>query len=212
MDNKTYIWNNLLADIGNEYGVSALMGNLQAESGLIPYRLQGDFSTGYTTSIEYTAKVDSGEISEYDFVNNGPGGGGYGLAQWTFYTRKQELYNLKVSGGYSSIGSIELAVDFLLIELKRDYPSVYNTLKTTTSIRDASDKVLHEFERPADQSEAVEITRYNLSLNIYEEFTGTTPDEPDEPIIPIFKRKKKFNFILFGRNTRLRRQRIYGQR
>lgn len=210
MNNKTYIWNNLLADIGNEYGVSALMGNLQAESGLIPYRLQGDFSTGYTTSIEYTAKVDSGEISEYDFVNNGPNGGGYGLAQWTYYTRKQELYDKKVSGGYSSIGSIELAVDFLLLELKRDFSSVYNTLKTTTSIREASDIVLHQFEKPADQSEAVEIQRYNLGLAIYKEFTGTTPEEPDNPTT-LFKRKK-YNFILFGRNNRLRRQRIYGQR
>ena len=54
---KETIWNLLLADIGNEIGVAALMGNLQAESGLIPYRVQGDFSSGYSESIAYTEKV-----------------------------------------------------------------------------------------------------------------------------------------------------------
>ena len=85
------IWDYFLAKLGNAYGVAGLMGNLQAESGLCPYRVQGDFSTGWTESANYTARVDSGEISEDDFVNNGPGGGGYGLAQWTFWSRKQGL-------------------------------------------------------------------------------------------------------------------------
>ena len=43
-----YIWSEMYNFIGNEYGVAGLMGNLQAESGIIPYRLQGDFTTGYT--------------------------------------------------------------------------------------------------------------------------------------------------------------------
>ena len=40
------IWGMLLSAIGNEYGVAGLMGNLYAESGLIPFRKQGDYS-GY---------------------------------------------------------------------------------------------------------------------------------------------------------------------
>ena len=208
MSDKTYIWGALLSDIGNEYGVAGLMGNLQAESGLIPYRVQGDFSDGYSESISYTSKVDSGEISEYDFVNNGPGGGGYGLAQWTYYTRKQALYNMKQSGGYSSIGSVELACAYLLYELKNDYPSVYNTLKNATSIRVASDCVLHDFESPADQSESVEILRESLGTALYNELSGSPPidpdnppvdpDDPDTPIIRIKSKKKKFNFVLFN--------------
>lgn len=206
MSDKSYIWGALLSDIGNEYGVAGLMGNLQAESGLIPYRVQGDFSDGYTESISYTSKVDNGTISEYDFVNNGPGGGGYGLAQWTYYTRKQALMNLKKSGGYSSIGSVELACAYLLYELKNDFPGVYNTLKTATSIRVASDSVLHDFESPADQSESVEILRANLGIAIYNELSGSPPIDPDtpdtpDPPTPIIRpktKKKKFNFILFN--------------
>lgn len=201
MDNKTYIWNRLLDVIGNEYGVAGLMGNLQAESGLCPYRLQGDFSSGYSTSLEYTAKVDSGQISEYDFVNNGPNGGGYGLAQWTYPPRKQALYDRYKSGSYSSIGSIELACDHLIHELKTDYANVYADLILASSIRYASDSVLHNFERPADQSEEVEVLRAQLGTNIYEEMHGSSPVDPDTPSSKF--KKNKFNFILFNKRRRI---------
>lgn len=168
-----YIWNYFKEKIGNEYGVAGLMGNLQAESGLIPYRVQGDFTEGYTYSIDYTAQVDNGTISEYDFVNNGPNGKGYGLAQWTFYTRKQNMYNMWKSGGYSSIGCIELACDFLYHELSTNYIGVLNGLKSASTIKEASDLVLHEFEKPADQSESVENVRLNLATAHYNTFKGT---------------------------------------
>lgn len=166
------IWNGLMADIGNEYGVAGLMGNLNAESSLCPYRVQGDYTYPYTYSQEYTLKVDSGAISEYDFVNNGPGGGGYGLAQWTFPSRKQGLYNMKLSMGVS-IGSVDLAIAYLLYELKNSFSDVYEVLKTATDIRTASDIVLHQFEAPADQSEAVEKLREQYGIAIYEEYVGT---------------------------------------
>ena len=175
---KEQIWHDLMAEINNEIGVAGLMGNLQAESGLIPYRVQGDFSSGYTYSINYTSQVDSGAISEYNFVNNGPNGGGYGLAQWTFHTRKQAMYNMMQQMGVS-IGDTNLAITFLLHELNTDFSGVMTTLKVATTIRQASDKVLHDFENPADQSEEVEILRASLGSTIYEELTGSVP--PTEP-------------------------------
>ncbi len=199
MSDKELIWRRLLADIGNEYGVAGLMGNLQAESGLVSYRLQGDFSAGYTSSIEYTNKVNSGEISKSDFVNNGPGGGGYGLAQWTYPPRKQALYEMWVSGGYASIGSLTLACDYLLYELKNSYYGVYAVLKNATSIKVASDKVLHDFENPADQSASVEVLRAQMGEAIYKEMTGTTPGGGSTTS----KKKKGYNFVLFNRNRRL---------
>lgn len=174
MTTKQYIWNYFKEKLGNEYGVAGLMGNLQSESALCPYRLQGDFSSGYKTSKTYTANVDAGVISEYDFVHNGPNGGGYGLAQWTFYTRKQGLYDMYKSGSYSSIGSVELACDYLYYELENGYGSVLNTLKNATSIRQASDAVLLDFERPANQSEAVQVKRAGFGQAIYNELTGSS--------------------------------------
>lgn len=166
-----YIWNYFMSRIGNEYGVAGLMGNLYAESLLCPNIVQGDVPIS-EYSLEYTAKVDSGEISKEDFVNNGPNGGGYGLAQWTYPTRKEGLYNMYQSGDYISIGAIELACDYLWKELQSDFPDVLSTLQNATSIREASDKVLHDFEAPADQSTTVEAKRESNGQYYYNMFSG----------------------------------------
>ena len=201
-----YIWNYFKAKIGNEYGVAGLMGNLQAESALCPYRVQGDFSSGYSESKAYTAKVDAGTISANDFIYNGPGGGGYGLAQWTYWSRKQNLYSRWVSGSYDSIGSIELACDYLWWELQNSYPGVLNTLKSATNVRTPSDSVLHNFENPADQSVSVEEKRASMGQAWYDQFHGTgggtggdpggtTPDPEPDPT-PIIPKKRKMSLLL----------------
>ncbi len=177
------IWVFLMDKIGNEYGVAGMMGNLYAESHLWPDIVQGDIPHS-TYSEEYTAKVDSGEISEYDFVHNGPGGGGYGLAQWTFYTRKQKLYDMYKSGGYHSIGSIALALEHLWWELQNLFPGVLRVLKSATSVREASDKVLHDFENPADQSTAAEERRLEYSMVYYDAYSGSVEPGPSEPSTP----------------------------
>lgn len=174
------IWSYMLGKLGNEYGVAGLMGNLEKESGLYPDRVQGDIPYS-SYSKEYTAKVDSGEISKDDFINNGPGGGGYGLAQWTYHTRKQGLYEMWKSGGYTSIGSLDLALDYLWYELNQSYKGVVTVLKNATSVREASDKVLHDFERPANHegNVAKEEEREALGLAWYNQFHyGVIPDEP----------------------------------
>ena len=183
------IWGLLIADIKNEKGVAGLMGNLQAESGLYPDRVQGDVPySNYSKT--YTAQVDNGQISENDFVYNAPNGGGYGLAQWTFSTRKQALYNMWKSGGYNSIGSVYLACAYLLHELKTSYTDVYNTLKSASTIRTASNKVLHGFEKPADQSVSVEMLRESLGQEIYNTFTGTSGSATDN-------KSRKLSRLLF---------------
>lgn len=179
-DYAAYIWNYFMSKIVNEYGVAGLMGNLYAESGLCPYIVQGDIPVS-DYSVEYTENVDNGTITEADFVNNGPGGGGYGLAQWTYYTRKQALYDMWKSDGYSSIGSIVLACDYLWYELQTSFAGVLSVLKTATSIREASDKVLHDFERPADQSEAVEVVRESYGRVYYDKFAGNVPTPTPTP-------------------------------
>lgn len=172
------IWSYLMEKIGNEYGVAGLMGNLYAESGLYPDRVQGDVPYS-DYSKQYTAMVDSGELGEYEFVHYGPNGGGYGLAQWTYYTRKQGLYDMYKSGGYSSIGSLDLALDYLWYELQNSFPGVLDVLKNATSIREASDKVLHDFEAPADQSTAVEEQREANGVYFYNLYSGTDVDYDD---------------------------------
>lgn len=164
--NAEAIWRFFMRKIGNAYGVAGLMGNLEAESGLHADRVQGDIPYS-DFSKTYTKQVDAGTISEYDFVHNGPNGGGYGLAQWTFYARKQNLYDMYKIGGYKSIGDLSLACNYLWYELQHDFADVLETLKNATSVREASDAVLHDFESPADQSEAVENARAAMGQKFY---------------------------------------------
>lgn len=177
------IWDYLFERIGNEYGVAGLMGNLQAESGLYPDRVQGDVPYSQY-SANYTADVDSGVISEYDFVNNGPNGGGYGLAQWTHPSRKQALYD-RWESGYPSIGCIDLALEHLWTELQYLFPSVLGTLMNATSIREASDVVLHDFESPLYQDPSVEAQREALGQALYDEF-ATGINEKKKKKMPLW--------------------------
>ena len=178
-----YIWSELYNFIGNEYGTAGLMGNLQAESGMIPYRLQGDFTSGYSRSINYTNNVDSGLYTESDFVNDSKG---YGLAQWTYYSRKQALYDMYEAGGYSSIGDVGLACAYLISELNSSYAGVLAVLRSATTVKQASDIVLHQFENPAEQGPDVENYRESLGLAIYAEYAGGPypPPVPPEPPTP----------------------------
>lgn len=125
------------------------MGNLFAESGLSPKNLQNTYEKklGFTDD-SYTAAVDSG--SYQNFVRDSAG---YGLAQWTFWSRKQNMLDFARAAG-KSIGDLEMQLDFLFQELSGSYKQVLSTLKTATTVRAASDSVLLNFERPADQSEA----------------------------------------------------------
>lgn len=149
-NNEEKAWNFLKSKIANDFGVAGLMGNLYAESGISPQNLQNSYEKklGFTDAT-YTAAVDSG--SYVNFVHDSAG---YGVAQWTFWSRKEALLNYVRALGVS-IGDLEAQLGFLYKELSESYPSVLAALKTATSVRAASDKVLTDFERPADQSEAV---------------------------------------------------------
>lgn len=163
--NEKRIWDYLLAKGLSAAGAAGLMGNLYAESGLNPQNLQNTYEKklGYTDAA-YTAAVDSGKYQ--NFVHDSAG---YGLAQWTYWSRKQNMLNFARAAG-KSIGDLEMQLDFLFEELSTGYRSVLSTLKTATAVRTASDSVLLDFERPADQSEAVKIKRAGYGQTYYDRY------------------------------------------
>jgi len=141
------------------------MGNLQAESNLSSKNLEQKYEKllGYTDD-SYTSAVDSGKYSNFTRDK-----AGYGLAQWTYHSRKRALLNYIKSKGLS-IGSIEGQLGFLNEELSKSYPSVLKELKNADSVRRASDTFLFKFERPADQSTKVQVKRANMGNNYYNRF------------------------------------------
>ena len=157
----------LVAEGLSEHGAAALLGHFQAESGLNPRNLQNSYEKklGFTDDT-YTAAVDSGSYT--GFVRDCAG---YGLAQWTHRARKKGLLEFAQAAG-KSVGDAAMQLKFALYELKTYYKGVLMALKTATDIRTASDIVLTQYERPADQSEAVKQKRAGYGREIYRRCSG----------------------------------------
>lgn len=159
------MWNFFKSKGLNDYGIAGLMGNLYAESGLRPTNLQNSYEKSLgMLDAQYTASVDSGSYT--NFVKDGAG---YGLAQWTFWSLKQDMLNF-IKGKGKSIGDGNAQMEFLAHQLSTSYSSVWTTLKTAKSILEASNAVLLKFERPADQSESVQNKRAEYGKVYYDKY------------------------------------------
>ena len=163
--NEEKIWNFLKSKGLTDCGVAGLMGNLYAESGLRPNNLQNSYEKklGYTDE-SYTAAVDSGE-----YTNFAKDSAGYGLAQWTYHTRKAALLAF-VQACSASVGELEAQLNFLWKELSESYKATLAVLKSATTVKEASDKVLTEFERPADMGDAVKTKRAGYGQTYYDKY------------------------------------------
>jgi len=180
---KQDLWNAIRAKGYSEKATAVILGHATAESGCECDRVQGDFSPNRSLSKRYTYQVDSGIIDRDSFVYRGPNGSGYGLVQWTYFSRKLGLYNTAKKYGMS-IGSEKVAVEWLNEELHQaEYSEVLAALKSDRSIREISDVFMHKFEKPYDQSEAACAQRANFAQEIFNEFSGKSvkPDPKPDP-------------------------------
>lgn len=160
------IWNYLLEITNNAYAAAGLMGNLYAESGLNSTNLQDacEASLGYEDGT-YTEAVDSGSYDAFatDWA-------GYGLAQWTWQERKQNLLSFAQDAGLS-VGSLDLQLRFVAWELEER--GLLPELQAVCSVREASDLVLFRYEAPLDTGAQTQTVRYGLSMTFYNQFAGT---------------------------------------
>ena len=126
-------------------GALGLMGNLMAESGCESCRLQGDFELSRSRSKAYAEKVDSGEMSVHIFSRDSQG---FGLAQWTYWSRKEALFYY-IKGRGLSIGDETAQLGFMLKEMREQYFSLLQFLCKTNELYTACKRVCEEYERPA---------------------------------------------------------------
>lgn len=63
-----------------------------------------------------------------------------------------------------------MQLEFLFIELSKSYKTLLKLLKSTTSIAEASNAVLTQFERPANQSESVKQKRQSYAQKYYDQY------------------------------------------
>ena len=134
------IYKQLIAAGLSHAGACGMLGNMEAESSLKANIAQRGMTK--LTDEQYTTKFDVEPESCYrDAV-------GYGLCQWTYWSRKQGLYNhCKLLG--KSVGDEEAQVSYCIQELKTEYSSLFKFLCSTNDLYTATARICKEFERPA---------------------------------------------------------------
>ena len=164
-DNSKKIWDFLVTNGLTKIAAAGLMGNLHAESGLKPDNLQNSYNKKFNmTDEQYTSIVNSKMYSRDAFSKDKAG---YGLAQWTFWSRKQALYDFTVSRGFG-INDLNKQLEFLMTEIRGLIPRLNNA----KSVQEASDIILTQYEKPADQGPEVKIKRASFGQTYYNKFGG----------------------------------------
>ncbi len=171
-NNEKAIWNFLIGKGMNAYAAAGIMGNLYAESAFNPRNLQNSYEKKIgLTDEEYTAAVDAGT-----YTNFAKDCAGYGLAQWTYHTRKQGLLSKAKAVG-KSVGDLNIQLSFLWEELQ-GYKKVMQQLKAAGSVAEAASAFMIGFERPADQSATAQKKRASYGQKYFDKYAGSRPAAP----------------------------------
>lgn len=160
--NKKIIYDFLKSKFSNEYAIFGIMGNLKAESNLIPTNVEN--SSGYSDERYIKEILPNKELFTLDRH-------GYGLAQWTHPKRKELLY-VYCEGDINKLCDTLNQIKFLYWEMTYYYPKVLEQLKICTSMREATKIVLKQYEQPYDQSEDNIDRRTEIAENLYNELAS----------------------------------------
>lgn len=141
-------------------GTCGLMGNMMAESSMKSNIAQRGMTS--LSDEQYTAKADLGQIDfEHDSV-------GYGLCQWTYWSRKQKLI-LFAKQKHVSVGDETMQVNFCLKELKEEFPAIWNLLRSSHDMYECTRRVCIDYERPAENNIDV---RYQFAQDFFNEYSN----------------------------------------
>lgn len=160
-------------------GALGFLGNWACESGNEPFRLQGDFSPYRTMSKAYVQGITNGTISKKQMQSDQKG---FGLAQWTYWSRKAALYEWWKSSG-KVLDSAEMQTEFAINELGTEYRALFDFLKSTNDIFTACSRICREYERPAVNNidaryQAANRIKYEIDLD------GSADPEPEPTPAP----------------------------
>lgn len=169
----TAIWNFLGSKGFTEIAVAGIMGNMQAESGFISNNVENRYTneTGIGDE-EYTQMVDDGTFTREEFAKDGAG---YGLVQFTYYTYKEDLWDLSKSLGVS-ISDRDLQLDYLWTQIQK-YQAEMNQI---TDIYEAAVYFQTEFERPEVIDDTTKATRAGYAQSVYDAYMGTGNGDGDK--------------------------------
>ena len=138
-------------------GAAGLVGNLSAESNLNPFAS----SAGYTPE-----QIKSMNRDQFLAAK-----GGFGIAQWTTKDRKTALWDYT----HGDITNLQKQVEFLIYELKTQFPDVWKALcNNQISIAQAVKMVQDKYERPAKGKERTNV-RMQDAVHAYDTYQAPAP-------------------------------------
>lgn len=176
------IYNRLRQNGLTEAAALGFLGNWDQESGNEPNRLQGDFNSFRTMSKAYVNAATNGSMSKQTFQSDQKG---FGLAQWTYWSRKAALWDFWKASG-KALDSAELQVDFAMKELRESYNALLQFLKATNDVFTATSRICREYERPAFNNIDARFASANkikneINLNAWQD--GTDPEPEPQPVV-----------------------------
>lgn len=137
-------------------GAAGLVGNLAAESGVIPTRVEGSAENSPLRARNFAGQVVDFTASEVmnrsQAAGVGPALPGIGLAQWTSPTRRSGMFRWAPSGsalGERAVFNMVGQVDYLANELRTMFAGVNGVITNpAVTVDQASDEVVYNFEVP----------------------------------------------------------------
>lgn len=187
------IWLTLTQIYGyTDISTAAIMGNLQYESGLRSNNAENLYVGNNTSGTEdkdiaYTNMMNNNRAGfcDKDVAWNGATNGsslsgkerdgyvGYGLAQWTWWSRKAVLWDMAHEAGVS-IDDVGIQLKVLDYELCNGYKACRDAMQATSDLTVATTAFLKQYEKPADQSDTVVAKRTAAALSYYNTYSGST--------------------------------------
>lgn len=149
-------------------GACGLMGNFQAESAMRSNNVED--RSGMADD-RYTALVDAGG---YDFATDYGKHYGYGLAQWTLASRKENLLNTARKRAVS-VSDEAMQVDFAIWELSNQWPKLWELLTTSHDLYECTRQVCLDYERPKVPNVD---ERYAYAVDFFGQLAGGSDPDP----------------------------------
>jgi hypothetical protein len=146
---------NLLVDTHNYpvNGAAGIVGNLLAESGVLPSRIEGSAAATPMRARNrtgVTADFTPDEVMDRTSTT-GPRLPGVGLAQWTTAQRRSGLFQRSSGGrqlGSSILFDMDAQVEYLVSELQARAGLNASLMAAGVTLNDASDNIVYQYEIP----------------------------------------------------------------
>lgn len=154
-----------------------LLANIQAESAFRADNAE-DRINGTVSDAEYIRRADA-DLMTYNGKNFIYDAVGFGYIQWTYWSRKKGLLEY-CKGHGKSVADSDTQIDFIFVEMKRDFPGIWSLCQTCTDLSRIMHQLIGVWENPADHVGAMN-TRFPYAQAWLAKFNDWSDPDTNPP-------------------------------